>query len=219
MEYMKKNLFGLSGDYRELKAQESEVFQVSNDDTAVAQRRLEDKQPEEKTNMDCLVKEQEKEYQTGGEYQDGSLGLSKVFWAEETTMSTYLVTRSPSSAIGFKTPIDMLGLDDVTSKVVLYKNMGFNKSEEYKKTSLVLVKDGNETAFASLLSWGRLCAITESLTFNNTVCMTTEMAIKGVYTIGKPGVTEWSTRETGHKHLHMWINHKAAYMTLTTGGL
>ncbi|GKD68358.1 hypothetical protein Tco_1322448, partial [Tanacetum coccineum] len=34
--------------------------QVSNDDTVVAQRRLEDKQPEEKTNMDCLVKEHEK---------------------------------------------------------------------------------------------------------------------------------------------------------------
>ncbi|GJX69096.1 hypothetical protein Tco_0304823 [Tanacetum coccineum] len=39
---------------------EAEVFQVSNDDAAVAQRRLEDKQLEEKTNMDCLVKDQEK---------------------------------------------------------------------------------------------------------------------------------------------------------------
>ncbi|GKA19407.1 retrotransposon protein, putative, ty1-copia subclass [Tanacetum coccineum] len=39
---------------------EAKVFQVSNDDTAMAQRRLEDKQPEEKTNTDCLVKEQEK---------------------------------------------------------------------------------------------------------------------------------------------------------------
>ncbi|GJV21346.1 protein kinase, ATP binding site-containing protein [Tanacetum coccineum] len=39
---------------------EAEVFQVSNDDTAVTQRRLEDKQPEEKTNTDCLVKEREK---------------------------------------------------------------------------------------------------------------------------------------------------------------
>ncbi|GJX41564.1 hypothetical protein Tco_0256554 [Tanacetum coccineum] len=38
----------------------AEVFQVSNDDTAVAQRWLEDKQPEEKTNTDCLVKEREK---------------------------------------------------------------------------------------------------------------------------------------------------------------
>ncbi|GJR27779.1 zinc finger, CCHC-type containing protein [Tanacetum coccineum] len=36
-------------------------------------------------------------------------GLSKVLWAEDTTMSTYLVNMSPSSAIGFKTPIDMLG--------------------------------------------------------------------------------------------------------------
>nr|GEW49515.1 zinc finger, CCHC-type [Tanacetum cinerariifolium] len=35
-----------------------------------------------------------------GEYQTG--------WkADDTTMSTYLVNRSPSSAIGFKTPIDM----------------------------------------------------------------------------------------------------------------
>ncbi|GJR70579.1 zinc finger, CCHC-type containing protein [Tanacetum coccineum] len=52
-------------------------------------------------------------------------GLSKVFWAEDTTISTYLVNRSPSSATGFKTPIDMLGL---------FWNMGFNESGEYKKT-------------------------------------------------------------------------------------
>ncbi|GJR00886.1 hypothetical protein Tco_0523870 [Tanacetum coccineum] len=107
------------------------VHEVSNDDTAVAQRRLEDKQPEEKTNTDCLVKEQEKEYQTGWkiktviQQQNGLVketnvtllakvrcfliqsGLSKVFWVED--MSTYLVTRSPSSATGFKSPIDMLG--------------------------------------------------------------------------------------------------------------
>ncbi|GJZ34897.1 hypothetical protein Tco_0580714 [Tanacetum coccineum] len=38
-------------------------------------------------------------------------GLSKVLWAEDTTMSTYLV-----------------------NKVVLYRNMGFNESKEYKKT-------------------------------------------------------------------------------------
>nr|GEW23441.1 zinc finger, CCHC-type [Tanacetum cinerariifolium] len=34
----------------------------SNDDAAVAQRRLEHKQLEEKTNTDCLVKEQEKKH-------------------------------------------------------------------------------------------------------------------------------------------------------------
>ncbi|GJT30080.1 retrovirus-related pol polyprotein from transposon TNT 1-94 [Tanacetum coccineum] len=75
-------LQGAQGD------REAEVFQVSNDDTAVAQRRLEDKQPEEKTNTDYLS------------------GLSKILWAEDTTISTYLVNR----------------------------NMGFNESGEYKKT-------------------------------------------------------------------------------------
>ncbi|GJV72122.1 hypothetical protein Tco_1492117 [Tanacetum coccineum] len=39
---------------------ETGVHGVSNDDAAVAQRRLEDKQLEEKTNTDCLVKEQAK---------------------------------------------------------------------------------------------------------------------------------------------------------------
>ncbi|GKC45385.1 zinc finger, CCHC-type containing protein, partial [Tanacetum coccineum] len=79
-------------------------------------------------------------------------GLSKVFWAEDTTMWSYLVNRSPSSAIGFKTPIDMIGIDDITSKVVLYRNMGFNESGEYKTTfigsgagtSLVQVLQGVE---------------------------------------------------------------------------
>ncbi|GKD05914.1 zinc finger, CCHC-type containing protein [Tanacetum coccineum] len=47
-------LQGAQGD------RETRVFQVSNDDAAVAQRRLEDKQLEEKTNTDCLVKEQGK---------------------------------------------------------------------------------------------------------------------------------------------------------------
>ncbi|GJX45869.1 hypothetical protein Tco_0262545 [Tanacetum coccineum] len=60
-------LQGAQGD------REAEVFQVSNDDTAVAQRWLEDKQPEEKTNTDCLVKEQEKEYQTGWKIKTGNV--------------------------------------------------------------------------------------------------------------------------------------------------
>ncbi|GJW05820.1 hypothetical protein Tco_1568243 [Tanacetum coccineum] len=46
---------------------------VSNDNTTVAQRWLEDKQPEEKTNTDCLVKEQEKEYQTGWKIKTGNV--------------------------------------------------------------------------------------------------------------------------------------------------
>ncbi|GJS01851.1 hypothetical protein Tco_0318359 [Tanacetum coccineum] len=136
---------------------ETGVHGVSNDDTAMAQRQFEDKQPEEKTNTDCLVKEKEKEYQTGWKIKTGNVLDS-------------CNQRSPSSVIGFKNPIDMLGffgwlasikqwmlepvkvkcifmgyyksivgnkllrLDDVTSNVVLYRNMGFNESGEYKKT-------------------------------------------------------------------------------------
>ncbi|GKF12450.1 zinc finger, CCHC-type containing protein [Tanacetum coccineum] len=74
-------------------------------------------------------------------------GLSKVFWAEDTTMYTYLVNRSPSSAIGFKTPIDMLGflgwlssikqrmLEPVKVKCIFLRSReGFNESWDYKKT-------------------------------------------------------------------------------------
>ncbi|GJU89008.1 hypothetical protein Tco_1301431 [Tanacetum coccineum] len=136
---------------------EAEVFQVSNDDTAIAQRRLEDKQPEEKTNTDYLVKEQENEYQTGWKIKTGNVLDS-------------CNQRSPSSAIGFKKPRDMLGffgwlasieqgmlepvkvkciflgyhkrivgnklwrLDDIYIKGIAFTETCFNESEEYKTT-------------------------------------------------------------------------------------
>ncbi|GJU16292.1 hypothetical protein Tco_1144258 [Tanacetum coccineum] len=115
------------------------------------------------------------------------------------------------SAIGFKTPIDLLGffgwiacikqmmlkpgkvkcillgyredmigyqlwrLDDVTSKVVLYKNMVFNESGEYKETfigygvstSSVYRDNSIEAAFA-VAEVEKIYAH-ESLTFNDTV--------------------------------------------------
>nr|GFA55509.1 retrovirus-related Pol polyprotein from transposon TNT 1-94 [Tanacetum cinerariifolium] len=200
---------------------DAEVFQVSNNDTAVAQRRLEDKQPEKKTNTDCLVKEQEKEYQTGWKIKTGNVldffnqkstqqctksgvakhlgvaviqqqnglvketnvtllakvhcfliqsGLSKVLWAEDTTMSTYLVNKQwmlrpvkvnciflgyHKSIVGNK----LWRLDDVTSKVVLYRNMCFNESGKYKKTFI---------GFGVVAVVEKIYAH-ESLTFNNTV--------------------------------------------------
>nr|GEW13900.1 hypothetical protein [Tanacetum cinerariifolium] len=152
-------LQGAQGDH------EAEIFKVSNNDIIVAQRRLKDKQPEDKTNTDCLVREQEKEYQTGWKIKMGiqqqngfvyetnvtlfakvrcfliQSGLSKVFWAEDTTMSTYLVNSSSSSVIGFKKPIDMLEFFGWLASIkqgmlepVKVKNMGFNESGEYKKT-------------------------------------------------------------------------------------
>ncbi|GJX03562.1 hypothetical protein Tco_0189478 [Tanacetum coccineum] len=92
-------------------------------------------------------------------------GLSKVLWAEDTTMSTYLV-----------------------NKVVLYRNMCFNESGEYKKTFIgsgvgigsvqVLQgvefevkphyrEDNNEAAFT--VAEAEKIYAHESLTFNNTV--------------------------------------------------
>ncbi|GKB80421.1 hypothetical protein Tco_0947316 [Tanacetum coccineum] len=147
-------------------------------------------------------------------------GLSKVSWAEDTTMFIYLVNSSSSSAIGFKTHVYMLGffgwlasikqgmlepvkvkciflgyrkgivgnklwrLDDVTSKVVLYRNMGFNEREDYKKTFIgsgvardreqhsawelfSYREDSNEAAFAVALV--DTIYAHELLTFNNTV--------------------------------------------------
>ncbi|GJT95960.1 hypothetical protein Tco_1091478 [Tanacetum coccineum] len=139
MEYMMKKhvwfeveLQGAQGD------REDEVFQVSNDDTAVAQRRLEVKQPEEKTNTDCLV--HTTMYEDWGRQTFGCCRVIAAEWR----------TRSPSSATGFKTPIDMLGffgwlasikqgmLEPVKVKCIFLgyrkRNLGFNESGEYKKT-------------------------------------------------------------------------------------
>ncbi|GJS19565.1 hypothetical protein Tco_0448197 [Tanacetum coccineum] len=48
-------------------------------------------------------------YEEWGHQTFGCCRDTAAEWVEDTTMSTYLVNRSPSSAIGFKTPIDMLG--------------------------------------------------------------------------------------------------------------
>nr|GEW95434.1 hypothetical protein [Tanacetum cinerariifolium] len=71
--------------------------------------RLEDKQPEEKTNTDCLRSTQQ--YKKSGVAKH--LGVARIQQqnglVDETNVTFF-------------------------AKVVLYRNMGFNKSEEYKKT-------------------------------------------------------------------------------------
>ncbi|GKA97474.1 zinc finger, CCHC-type containing protein [Tanacetum coccineum] len=180
-------LQGAQGD------REAEVFQVGNDDTAVAQTRLEDKSTQQ-----CMKSGVAKYLGVAVIQQHNGLvketnvtllakvhcfliqsGLSKVLWAEDTTMSTYLVNRSPSSAIGFKTPIDMLGFFCWLASI---KNMGFNESGKYKKTFIgsgvephgnvdqelfSYREDNNEDAFA-VVAVDKIYAH-ESLTFNNTV--------------------------------------------------
>nr|GEW13947.1 hypothetical protein [Tanacetum cinerariifolium] len=90
-------LQGAQGDHK------AEVFQVSNDDIAVDQRRLEDKQPKKKTNTDCLVKEQEKEYQTGWKIKTGNVLDS----CNQSLVGLRFFGQSIQ--LGFKKPIDMLG--------------------------------------------------------------------------------------------------------------
>ncbi|GJX24442.1 hypothetical protein Tco_0228887, partial [Tanacetum coccineum] len=48
-------------------------------------------------------------YEEWGRQTFGCCRETTAEWVEDTTRSTYLVNRSPSSAIGFKKPIDMLG--------------------------------------------------------------------------------------------------------------
>ncbi|GJT03475.1 hypothetical protein Tco_0824644 [Tanacetum coccineum] len=187
-------LQGAQGD------REAEVFQVSNDDTAVAQRRFGDRATEEKTNTDRLGPTQQLYAEVVFSKHLGVAVIQQqnglIFWAEDTTMSTHLVTRSPSSAIGFKTPIDMLGffgwlasikqgvLEPVKVKCIFlgYRKVVGNKALKGATLCMGTIQyreDSNETAFA-VAAVGKIYAH-ESLTFNNTVAceVTTAMAITG----------------------------------------
>nr|GFA43635.1 zinc finger, CCHC-type [Tanacetum cinerariifolium] len=147
--WFKVELQGPQGDRK------AEAFQVSNDDTAVAQRRLEDKQLKEKTNTDCLVKEQEKEYQTWWKIKTGNVLYSC------NQRSTYLVNMSPSSAIGFKKPIDMLGVFGwlasikQVEKIYAHESLTFHNTvacEVISKWKAVLKDDMNARTDVYVLS-------------------------------------------------------------------
>nr|GEV11368.1 transposon TX1 putative 149 kDa protein [Tanacetum cinerariifolium] len=113
---------------------ETRVHGVSNDDTAVTQKWLEDKQPEEKTNTDCLVKEQEKEYQTRWKIKTGNV-LDSCNQRSTQQYKKSRVAKHLSVAV-IQQHNGLVKETNVTllAKVVLYRNMGFNESEEYKKT-------------------------------------------------------------------------------------
>nr|GEW17102.1 hypothetical protein [Tanacetum cinerariifolium] len=141
---------------------ETGVHGVSNDYIAVAQRWLEDKQLEEKTNTDCLKSTQQcmksevaKHFGVAGiQQQNGFVDETNVTlfakngFVDETNVT--LFAKLASIKQGMLEPVkvklifpgyhkSIMGnklwrLDDITLKVVLYKNMGFNESGEYKKT-------------------------------------------------------------------------------------
>ncbi|GJR96474.1 hypothetical protein Tco_0268648 [Tanacetum coccineum] len=115
---------------------EAEVFQVSNDDTAMAQRRLKDNQPTKRQHRPA-EKEHEKEYQTGWKIKTGNvlnscnqrstqqctksrvakhLGVAGLQQqnglVKETNVTLLLSTGFRFSLViqRLKTPIDMLGI-------------------------------------------------------------------------------------------------------------
>ncbi|GJW43704.1 hypothetical protein Tco_0072503 [Tanacetum coccineum] len=86
--------------------------------------------------MDCLVKEQEKEYQTGWKIKTGNVLDSCNQRPTQQCMKSVIAKH-----LGVARIHQQNGLVDETNvtlfaKVVLYRNMGFNESGEYKKTSI-----------------------------------------------------------------------------------
>ncbi|GJW68955.1 hypothetical protein Tco_0123379 [Tanacetum coccineum] len=60
-------------------------------------------------------------------------GLPDLFWAKATMTTTYLINRSPSTALEKKTPMD-LWLDDVKPNIIISTDVVFNESLMYKDT-------------------------------------------------------------------------------------
>nr|GEX25567.1 hypothetical protein [Tanacetum cinerariifolium] len=153
-------LQGAQGDRKD------EVFQVSNDDTVVAQRRLKDKQPEEKTNTDCLKSTQQcmksgvaKHLGVAGiQHQNGLVDETNVTLFAK--IRCFLIQSGRSKVLhGFEFEVEPLG--DHTFELTRDK-------EQHLTCELFGYReDINEAAFA-VATVEKIYAY-ESLTFNNTV--------------------------------------------------
>ncbi|GJV76438.1 hypothetical protein Tco_1508022 [Tanacetum coccineum] len=140
---------------------------VSNDDTTVAQRWLKDKQPEEKQHGRFEVYTtmyEEWGRQTFGCYRDTIRVEEQPCLLSSEQGPSHQAIEAPIDIFGF---FCCLGLEKQGClnryKVVLYKNMGFNESEEYKKT---FIGSGVGTFVVAVVE--KIYAH-ESLTFNDTV--------------------------------------------------
>nr|GEV22278.1 zinc finger, CCHC-type [Tanacetum cinerariifolium] len=143
----------LLGAQRDRKA---EVFPVSNNDTVVAQRRLEDKQLEEKTNTDCLS------------------GLSNVFWEKDTTrccMDLSLIVeplRDHTFDVEPQENIDQgAGLQEVQTQDLIDYQLARDRKQHLACELFEYREDNNEDAFEVAVV--EKIYAHESLTFNNIV--------------------------------------------------
>nr|GEY28640.1 hypothetical protein [Tanacetum cinerariifolium] len=212
---MMKNMFGLRWNCKELNG--ILKLRFCRLVTMILQW-LKDEQPEENTNTDCLVKEQENEYQTGWKIKTGiqqhnglvddtnvtlfakvycfliRSGLSKVFWAEDTTrnigfnesgkykktfIGSGVCTGSMQVLHGFEFKVESLG--DHTFELARDK-------EQHLACELFRYKeDSNEAAF--IVAAVEKIYANESLTFNNTIaCKAKISATKGLLDKAKGNV-------------------------------
>nr|GEY16257.1 hypothetical protein [Tanacetum cinerariifolium] len=97
----------------------AEVFQVSNEDTAVAQRRLKDKKPEEKTNTNCLRSIQQC-MKSGVAKHLGVAGIQQQSGlVDETNVTVYSPQTSASNSLRsvWMAVLDCLFTPDICIKV------------------------------------------------------------------------------------------------------
>ncbi|GKA55796.1 hypothetical protein Tco_0754868 [Tanacetum coccineum] len=147
-------LQGAQGD------REAEFFQVSNIDTAVAQRRLEDKQPEEKTNTDCL-RSTTPNVRKSGLICPRNMGFndSELKYKEKFSYGSGVGTGSMQVLHGFEFKVEQLGS---------YNYELARDREQHLACGLFGYReDSNEAAFA-VAAVEKIYAH-ESLTFNDTV--------------------------------------------------
>ncbi|GJZ04234.1 reverse transcriptase domain-containing protein [Tanacetum coccineum] len=133
---------------------EAEVFQVSNDDTAVAQRRLEDKQLEENTSTDCLVKGAGKGILDWVEDQD-SLVCLKILWGmriQPACKSQLKLLLKNNMDIFAWEPADMTGVP----RRVIEHNLNVNSSvESVCKKQRVLAPEKSKAVAKDVDEWDK----------------------------------------------------------------
>nr|GFB42626.1 zinc finger, CCHC-type [Tanacetum cinerariifolium] len=155
-----------------------------------------DNQPEKKTNTDCLIKEQEKEYQTWWKIKTGTQQHNGL--VDETNVTLFANVRCFLIQSGLS---KVFWLDDVTSKVVLYR-AGLQEVQTQDLMDYQLARDREQHLAYELFGYREdsneatfvVAAVEniyahESLTFNNTVACEAEIwATKGLLAKAKGNI-------------------------------
>nr|GEU61636.1 hypothetical protein [Tanacetum cinerariifolium] len=191
-----------------------------NDKVAVvAQRRLEDKQLEEKTNTDCLVKEQEKEYQIGWKIKMvnvldscnqrstqqcmksgvskhlGVAGIQQQNGLVDETNLTLFAREDHTFEVEPHGNFDhVVGLHEVQNQDLIYYHSTCDREQHSAWELFSYREDSNEAAF-EIDVVDKIYAH-ESLSFNNTVASTVA---------GKAATTSTTITENMHQQRKIYL--------------